>query len=144
LRGIVYYFNIDTKFEIYDKEFPENIWYRSTEFRPSVAYRPLSFDIKKVNIFLLIEQQPVNRERRIKFYEHFKTRWSNYNIEDVTKEYESFIPRILYYLDEQIYINAIFPVIHSKYEAILIVKHNNVLKYCLTREIFLDESVRIR
>ncbi len=50
---------------------------------------------------------------------------------------------MLYELDSNIYINAIFPVKNSKYEAILIVKDNDVLKYCLTAETTLDTSVRI-
>jgi hypothetical protein len=94
-------------------------------------------------MFLLIEQQPVNRERRIRIYKKFENQSNSYNLKDVTKDYKIYLPEMLDHLDKQLYINAIFSVNHSKYEALVIVKHNNILKYCLTGETKLDESVKI-
>jgi hypothetical protein len=127
------------------QEFMENPWFQSKEFKPSVAYRPLSFRTNNglaLETFLLIDQQNyLNRSVRV--YVQRKIWPITVKFDDITQDFKQFIPRMLYELDSKLYMNAIFPVKNSKYEAILILKHNDVLKYCLTGEITLDTSVRI-
>jgi hypothetical protein len=120
----------------------DNPWFQSKEFKPSVAYRPLSFRTNNAlasETFLLIDQQNyLNRSVRV-----YVQIWLTPKFDDITQQFKQFIPRMLYELDSKLYINAIFAVKNSKYEAILILKHNDVLKYCLTAETTLDTSVRI-
>ncbi len=123
----------------------DNPWFQWKQFKPSVAYRPLSFRINNalaLETFLLIDQQNyLNRSVRV--YVQRKIWPLTVEFNDITQDFKQFIPRMLYELDSKLYMNAIFPVKNSKYEAILILKHNDVLKYCLTGEITLDTSVRI-
>lgn len=145
LRGLKFlYFSEKGIFEDMRLEFPKNQWYRSMKFQPSVAYRPLSFRKYKVNeTFLLIDQQN-SSQRIIRIYTINENKsGQTLGFEDLTSWKPYWIPRMLNELDSKLYINAIFPVKNSNFEAILIVKHNNLLKYCLTLEIILHSSVSI-
>jgi hypothetical protein len=144
LRGLKFLYSSEKGIHDMRLEFPKNPWYRSIKFQPSVAYRPLSFRKYKINeTFLLIDQQN-SSQRIIKIYTINENKnGETLGFEDMTSWKSYWMPRMLYKIDSKLYINAIFPVKNSNFEAILIVKHNNVLKYCLTLEIILHSSVSI-
>ncbi len=92
--------------------------------------------------FLVIDQQ-LNRNKRVGVYAIRKEGITTVGFDDITVNLKQFIPKILNQLDSKLYINAVFLVKNSTFEAMLIVKHNNLLKYCLTAETKLHISVRI-